>query len=97
MFGEDLSTCRNLSHSLRSEQSAANSSRISVDLRLPIFLIKQNITLCLVVRASDGVHIVETERNLTVASGILSKYTEYIYSFEIMVMITFTLRIYPRL
>ena len=73
MFGKDLSTCRNLAHSLRSEQSTANTSRISVDLRLPIFSIKQNI-LCLIMRASDGVHTVEIERRSTVASGILSKY-----------------------
>lgn len=72
MFGKDLSTCRNLSHSLKREQSIANTLRISIDLRLPIFSIKQNI--CLVIRASDIDEAVEIERRLTVASGILSKY-----------------------
>ena len=68
MFGNDLSSCRNLSQSLRSEQSTASVSRISVEL--PIVLVKQNI-LCLIVRASDGVHTVETERRITAISGIL--------------------------
>ena len=67
MFGKDLSSCRNLSYSL---QNAANISRISVDL--PISLIKlMNKNMCLVVKASDIVHTVETEKRLTVFSGIV--------------------------
>ena len=72
LFGKDLSTCRNLAHSLKREQSTANTLRILIDLRLPVFSIKQNI--CLVIRASgvkEGVHTVEIEKWLTIASGII--------------------------
>ena len=66
--GQDLSSCRNLSQSLKSEQRA-NVSRMSVNL--PIFLTKlTSNNVCLVVRASDNRHTVEAERMLTVISGI---------------------------
>ena len=93
-LGHDLSSCRNLSQSLRSEQKV-NVSRIAVNL--PIFLIKLTSNdVCLVVRASNNRHTVDAERMLTVVSGILN-ILKVLPPFEGMVMITFNLCIYLRL
>ena len=71
-LGKDLSSCRNLTQSLRSEQRASNASRISVDL--PIILINPtsnyvDMCTCVVVRASDERHTADVERMLTFSSG----------------------------
>ena len=68
-LGQDLSSCRNLTQSLRSEQRAGN---ISIDLPIGI-LAKTNMSndACFVVRASDDRYTAEVQRTLTVISGIL--------------------------
>lgn len=69
-LGKDLANCRNLTQSLKREQRDDNN-HISVDL--PISLTKpmsNDMTLCLVVRASDERYTAEVERMLTVFSGI---------------------------
>ena len=69
-LGKDLSSCKNLTQSLRSEQRAGNTSRISVDLPITSIYPTSNYTdMCVVVRASDERHTAEVERMLTVSSG----------------------------
>ena len=67
-LGKDINSCRNLSQSLRSEQTAGIISRISVDLPIPLNKLTSN-DMCLVVRASDARHAAEVKRMLTVVLG----------------------------